>query len=290
MKITALTYPHQHFIDIAPLAARYEVLAWSVLTYLAAGQYKLMLRYSYKLLRLVKVYTRLDAQNILLRRKLEMLSHVPWRERVLRELGGLRRFASWEAARARILAQRNGVQQAHETSQPSWIYTPERLALSERLKAHVRKCARAGQSPLITRDRYKMDFEGQFRLPPLPRQKTGARQMKVYTQSSIVDYDFNPVPFGQFKGIGPAMVWPVEFYAAMEVDTNCHSGARSEPGRSIDCEAPSTMHAASRASASHCILRGKTQKVRNDRVKYRATPLHLSLDPKTYRYLFENPI
>lgn len=265
MKTASLTYPRQHFIDTAPLAARYEVLVQAVLAFIAAGRMREMLRHSYKIARLVRVYTRLERQNALWARKLEMLSDKGWRERVLRDLGGVRKLKLWEAARDRVLARGDSPACESEPNEPAWLYTPERIAESERLKAHARKCARATAHPRVFRDRVTMDFDGLFRLAPLPRLRASGRQIKVYTQNTIIDYDFNGIPFEAEIGLGPATVWPVEFYAAAKVEVDESSGVTLKIVKDDEVSG-------------------------SDTVEPRMLPLHLALSPKTYRGLFENPV
>lgn len=236
MKTASLPHPVYHYIDTAPLAARYEVMVAAIMGFIGAGRLGDMLRVSHKVVRLVRAFTKIEAQNILLTRKLEMLSHTHWRDRVLKELGGIRKLKLWEAAQKRILqriAEREGRSAMDRPApEPAWLYTPERMAESERLKARARMCMSASVHPNIFRDRYKMDFDGLFRLAPLSREglysEGAARQVKVYTQNTIVDYDWNPVPFAKTQGFGPASIWPVEFYAAMKVeaqsDRNCANG------------------------------------------------------------------
>jgi hypothetical protein len=228
MKTATLTYPIPHFIDLTPLSARFDFLTRAVLILIDAGQLRLAHRCSQKIVRLVREFSKLSTRNILLARKLDMLSDAPWRARVLTQLGGLKRLEVWERARQRVLAQGDRPLPERQNPQPSWLYTPERLSESERLKAHVRKCARATASPYIVRDRVRVDRDGLFRLPPLPRLKTGKRQLTVYTQNSISDYDFNAMPFYEPKGLGPAMVWPAEFYAAMRVEAKIGKALRQK--------------------------------------------------------------
>ena len=212
------TYPNLRFIDTAPLVSRFDVLAQAILAFTIAGQYLASMRAARKVIRLVRVVTKIEAHNAHLRLKLDMLSNKPWRDRVLKELGGVRKLKLWEAAKARIEARTAAPVKRPKPQGPAWLYTAERIAESERLKARKRACARASHNPLIMRDKCKLDFEGQFRLAPLPRGERAARQMRVYTQNTIIEYDWNPVPFQEEKGFGPACVWPVEFYAAMKIE------------------------------------------------------------------------
>ena len=84
------------------------------------------------------------------------------------------------------------------------------------------------------RDRVKMDFEGEFRLAPLPRGERAARQLRVYTANSISDYDWNPIPFATETGFGPAAVWPAEFRAAKDIEAGREPEA--DVRRKSDCE------------------------------------------------------
>ena len=108
MKTATLDYPTYtfRFIDTAPLAARYQLLCASIMLFIEAGQMARVLRLTHKVRRLVRAFTQLDRHNILLQRKLNMLSNAAWRERVLQELGGLRKLKLWEAAKKRIEVRR----------------------------------------------------------------------------------------------------------------------------------------------------------------------------------------
>jgi len=227
MKTASPTFSLQ-FIDTAPLAVRYSVMMASLMGFIAAGRYRDMLRLSHKVGRLVRVFTKLEAHNARLKRKLEMLSHRPWRELVVKELGGLKRLKRWEASYAQIKA-RGGRRLNTPEPQPAWLLTPERIAESERLKAHARKCGRATAHPRVFRDRYRMDFAGEFRLAPLPRAPRGKFQIKVYTQNSITEYDWNNIPFAKETGFGPAMLWPEEVFVAMEIEMGISQAHTSPP-------------------------------------------------------------
>ena len=162
--------PNLHFIDTAPLFSRYDVLVQAMLAMTIAGQFVLAGRAASKIGRLVRVARRLEAHNVHLQNKLDMLCHKPWREKVLKDLGGLRKLKLWDACKARIEARAAAPRKEPKPKGPAWLYTPERIAESERLKARKRACLKAGQNPRIVRDRYKVDVEGDFRLAPLPRE------------------------------------------------------------------------------------------------------------------------
>jgi len=218
MKTASLPLPRHNIINTEPLFLRYEVLAQAMLAMTLAGQFLKAGLAARKIVRLARVASKLEAHNVQLRNKLKMLSHKQWREKVLKDLGGLRKLIMWEAAKARIEARAALPKKESKRTGPAWLYTAERIAESERLKARKREIFRANQNPRIVRDRCKVDCEGDFRLAPLPRGERAPRQMKVYTENTIIEYDWNPMPFQEEKGFGPACVWPEEFYAAMKIE------------------------------------------------------------------------
>ena len=135
MKKASLTYPNHYFIDLAPFGVRFEVLTQTVLAFIAARQPRAALGYTRKIMRLLRAYKRLDRQNILWARKLDMLTDKAWRERVLKDLGRMRKLKLWEAARERILARggKPALIESLTDADPSWLLTSERIAESERL-------------------------------------------------------------------------------------------------------------------------------------------------------------
>ena len=76
-----------------------------------------------------------------------------------------------------------------------------------------------------------MDFEGQFRLAPLPRRVGAVRQERIYTQASICDYFYNAMPYYEMKTFGPATVWPAEFRAAAKAETVIRSSSVTYAGQ-----------------------------------------------------------
>jgi len=284
MKTTSLTSPSLRFIHTAPLAARYETLLTLIMAFIAAGRSQQVLRLSYRLARLVKLFIRLDSHNRLLERKLSMLCHPTWRARVLRELGGMRKLILWEAAQKRFQERAAVHPQRPEPYERAWLRTPQRIAESERFKAHARMCAKACAPINIVRDRCKMDFDGMFRLAPLSRGTHGTtRQIKIYTQdSSISDYRYNAIPFAKIKGLGPATVWPVEFYTAMGVEVGA-----SEVTLSNLCIPAKAENQA--PDSGHWIPKHLWDE-RNEVEIPSLIPLHAAIDRKTYRDIFENPV
>lgn len=276
--------------------------------FIAAGRLGDMLRVSHKVARLVRTFTKFERQNILLTRKLEMLSDTHWRDRVLKELGGMRKLKLWDAARKRMeqrIAERAGRAAIDRPApEPAWLYTAERMAESERLKARARMCMSASAHPNIFRDRYKMDFDGLFRLAPLSREglhsEGAARQVKVYTQNTISDYEWNPVPFAKTQGFGPASIWPVEFYAAMKVEseareektepqpTLCSRNSRSEYAGSPATSAPVDGDPGSGAWCPNSAPGTREKKEREERKKESLPliPIHQALSPKVHQDFF----
>ena len=197
--------------------ARYNILTAAILLMINAGRIGRALKLTHDVNHVIRLFVKFETQNTQLKMKLKMLLCKPWRTRVLKQLGGMRRLRSWEAAAARNAKPRK--ETGHDfDAEPIWLDTPERRAESERLKEHVKTCARACVSPNVVRDRIRMDFEGQFRLAPIPQGERRPRQEKTYTAGSICDYVFNAVPFYEDKGYGPAVVWPAEFRAAIAAE------------------------------------------------------------------------
>ncbi len=302
MKTAILTYPQHHFVDITPLTARYMVLTQSILTFLTAGCLRDVMRATQKVRRLIRLYSRLDTQNRLWARKLEMLSDRGWRERVLRDLGGLRKLKLWDAACERILERRDAPLKTPQAQEPAWLYTPDRIAESERLKAKVRQYSHNAHNLLIVRNRFHVDFEGEFRLAPLPRRERAVRRLKVYTAQTLSDYDWDPTPFEKDKGLGAAAVWPVEFYAAAALEANLMEGLDALSSViSAQCLETQTQKLRPNTEDSSLslgpavapvdVVKPNTPRLRDDKREWgNAVPLHLVLDRKTYRDIFENPV
>jgi hypothetical protein len=234
--------PAHHFIDTAPLMARYNILTAAILLMIDAGRLGRALRLSHDVNHVIRLFVKFETRNTQLKMKLKMLLCKPWRTRVLKQLGGMRRLRSWEAAAARNAKPRKETGHNFDAD-PVWLNTPERRAESERLKAHVKKCARACVSPNVVRDRIRMDFEGQFRLAPIPQGERHARQEKIYTAGSICDYVFNAVPFYEAKGFGPAVVWPAEFRAAIAAEEKLEAELKAEAESEADVQAGANLSA-----------------------------------------------
>jgi len=219
----AYRFRHQP-IDASPLTARFTALMGIFSLLLTLGRAREMLSVSRRIARTVKAYVKVATHNAHMERKLEMLLNPAWRTRVLDDLRGLDALHRWDEAVTRAQLRREGYLAPRRErrgrcappiqEEPSWWRTPERIAESERLKAHKRDCARACANPLTLRDPYKMDRDGLFRLAPLPRQKEpqehsedGAiRQPVIYSAQTIGDYSFDAAPVFRAEGFGPAPV------------------------------------------------------------------------------------
>lgn len=307
MKICLDTFRHS-YIDIAPLGERYRLMTAAMLALAEAGQMAKLLKLSKGVVRLVNVYTRLQTHNTFLTRKLNMLSDKPWRERVLKELGGMRKLTLWDSAKARIEARRKAKRDTEIQTPPksAWLYSEDRLAESERLKALAREFARAAVHPNIVRDRCKMDFEGEFRLAPLPRgprqTKATPSQPRVYTQQSISEYHFNPLPFAPETTLGPAPVWPEEFYLAIEADEIANLSEAAIPKMKPAAKPPVKFvgnrrerrrlkaEAKSGSKSPLAPIRPVTH-VKTDRWSHvPRVPVHLVIPQKTYERIFGLPL
>jgi len=137
-----------------------------------------------------------------------MLLRPNWREKVIADLGGWKRLRLWTFR-----------QEALEVVHTSKIYRPPDHPVpdAEELKrrARMRELMKANIHPRILRDPFRMDFDGWFRLPPQTRLKNPINEHPQYFD---YEYDFDPRPMADFRGIKtPITVWPEEFRAAADV-------------------------------------------------------------------------
>lgn len=142
--------------------------------------------------------------------KLNMLRHPEWRSKVLRDLGGRKALLRcWKA------------QFREKPKNKKERIKRRKLVLTEeeaRRRAHIRYCAKAALHPHVTRDPFKVDQEGEFRLPPVARHFTG----KV--DESPRDYEYRAEPLCDFTGLKtPIMVLPEEFMAFMDMDMDAEA-------------------------------------------------------------------
>ena len=206
-------------VDLAPIAARYQLLIGAFMTLLSAGHYTRLPVAAQRIYNVVRVYIKACAHNRHIALKMGMLSAPLWRARVLKELGGARKLSHWLQAYMRAANMLPASSKAATPSRPAWLDTPERRAQSEALKAYKRLCAKACVPTGTYRDPYKMDREGHFRLAPISRQTTDRpRITSIYTAQTIGDYIYNPIPVLRPVGYGPAIVTPLEFIAAARMD------------------------------------------------------------------------
>ena len=206
-------------IDIAPIAARYMAVIVGFQALLLAGNYRRLPSAAQKIRGVVRTLIKAQCHNHHVEMKWTMLQNPDWRARILLELGGSRKLKLWIKALMRKAGQLPKRRVPPQPEQPEWLQTPERIAVSEALKAHARYCAKACLPTGTARDPYRMDREGQFRLAPLPRiSSSQPRQAVIYTQMSIGDYNYNAVPIMKPSGFGPASVSPFEFIAAAKMD------------------------------------------------------------------------
>ena len=202
-------------IDTVPLAENINRLYLYVIALLDSGRHGEALEAMGKARRSLGAFCKAEFANAQRKLKLDMLSHKHWRRLVLKELGGAKALARWCAAMERCKL-REAVDDKAAPEPSAWRKTPEVMAEELRLKAHARKCAKATVHPRITRDPFKMDGEGQFRLPPLPR-LSGPRDTDAAwtTPFKISDYNYDATPVTKVSGYdAPIMIWPAEFEAA----------------------------------------------------------------------------
>ena len=286
------------YIDARPLEARYLALIALIKTYIDIGRHRAMERASYRMARTVKAYIKVLTHNDLLTRKLDMLANPIWRRRVLKDLGGLRKLKLWDKAFQRAQGDLPKRRVTPKDPEPVWWRMPERIAISEQLKAHARRCAKACVSEGIYRDPYKLDCDGIFRLAPLPRAKRqGVRKLTIYSEQTIGEYEYNAVPVYKPDGLGIATVWPMEFYAAMALEAEDQSAAAKDviPHRCILAQQKIDP-----GSAGLALVRDDNSEepedkdewydIIDDMIDRDINVLANFIGINTYRYVFENPV
>ena len=279
-------------IDTAPLVERYQLLMMLFHAMLLAGQPKAVLSVSRRVARLVKAYVKTATHNTHLRNKVDMLISPTWRARVLDDLGGLKALARWDDAVSRAQLRREGYlapRRRHVNAEPVWWRTPERMAESERLKAYARDCARNCVNPRTLRDACKMDRDGLFRLAPLPREPRGgetARKVTIYTAQTINDYRFNAMPVYQPQGLGPAPVWPIEFYAAMGMKFTYERGQYEQ----IDLSHEPALVIEEGVFEDGDIITHDVILHESNSYEDNQETLIAFIGVKNYNYIFENPV
>ncbi len=291
------------YIDAKPLEARYLALIALIKTYIDIGRHREMERASYRMARTVKAYIKVLTHNDLLTRKLDMLASPIWRKRVLKDLGGLRKLKLWDKAfqRAQGDLPKRRVAPRPKDPEPVWWRMPERIAESERLKAHARRCAKACVSEGTYRDPYKLDCDGMFRLAPLPRAKRqGVRKLTIYSELTIGEYEYNAVPVYKPEGLGIATVWPMEFYAAMALEAEDQNAISKDVIPHAEPKAIGTSSKIDSGSAGFALVRDdKTEDpedkdewydIIDDMIDRDINVLANFIGINTYRYVFENPI
>ena len=272
-------------IDVAPLVERYQLLMMLFSVMLSAGRPKAVLAVSRRIARLVRAYVKVATHNTHLARKVEMLLNPAWRSRVLEDLGGYEALYRWDEAvsRAQMRQQGNFAPQRHTNPEPVWMREPERIAESERLKAHARDCASACVNPRTLRDAYKVDRDGLFRLAPLPRLRGegASRKAVIYTAQTIGDYRFNAVPIYRPDGLGPAPVWPIEFYAAIGIKLTYERGQYEE----MDLTYEPALVIEEGDTVSHDVIPYEDSSYEGNQ-----ETLIQFIGVKNYNYIFENPV
>ncbi len=121
--------------------------------------------------KIARLIIQIEQENGRVTLKANMLKSSGWRARVLRDLGGVGALSRWEASLKRSKERRN-----IRPAPPTWF---EERRRAERNAERRRIASFAPSHPLIFKDKIRMDFEGQFRLAPLPRRKWAREQSRA---------------------------------------------------------------------------------------------------------------
>lgn len=146
--------------------------------------------------------------------KLHMLRLPAWRYRVIKDLGGVEKLIRlWKRLADQGAASRVTFKHQRQTLSDEEI----------KRRAHIKRCAKACAHPNIYRDPFRVDQEGQFRLPPMPRRLSNT------TSDKVRDYVYDARPVNNFMGLNtPIMVWPDEFMVFMDWEGRCEEQNKEE--------------------------------------------------------------
>jgi len=205
-------------IDTASLGQSINRLCLHVVALLDSGMHRAAFAAARKAQRMVRAFCKSEFANQQAKVKLDMLCHKHWRRLVLKELGGAKALVRWFAAMERYKLRAANTEEDEPIEPSIWRKTPERMEEELRQKAHAQKCRKAyaaGRSNIL-RDPFKMDSDGQFRLPPLPRLSRPRDPEAAWTTPfDIMEYHYDATPVAKVRGYAaPIMVWPAEFEAA----------------------------------------------------------------------------
>ena len=202
--------------DLAALAAHYTRLITVLNVFVLTGNFSGALKKSVEIGRAARALIKGKVRVASEQAKAKMLRCPGWRARVIADLGGTRKLALWNAAMGRAIARERSLRTSWEkpqAAQPAPVITPATIAAAKReaaRRAHIRDCAKACANPRIFKDPFRVDQDGLFRLPPVPRvPMTGSRP------ATPCDYAYDARKLTKLTGaFAPAMVWPIEFYIA----------------------------------------------------------------------------
>ena len=203
--------------DITALEQRYALLITQVMALIAANDFTQTLSVSRDIARAARALMAGKAQMAAAELKRKMLLNTAWRSRVIADLGGYRKLHLWQRARRRA-AMRAALLSLSSPVENGGTRRQTALPPAELTRrAGIRDRARACAHPLIFKDPVKVDQEGQFRLPAIPRAplpyalRSGARPHHSY------EFDARPVK-KQNKYAAAEPITPLEFYQAREAE------------------------------------------------------------------------
>jgi hypothetical protein len=227
MKTCSDFLPNQNYIDTAQMRAAYERLTALTLVMIEQKVGRGFLAHCRKVVKCVREFTRADWHNQQLELKLRMLASKTWRERVLKELGGEAALKRWDERmsnyRVAIYLRAMGLlEKSDAPKERVWRKTAERIAKELWQIAHAQKCAKAAAHPLIFRDPFRVDFDGQFRLAAVLCLRGTRRSPEVILATDpyyMERYEYDAMRVTKMTGFyAPVVIYPAEFRAAARVE------------------------------------------------------------------------
>jgi|GEM_PF-6368993 len=205
-----------------PAAAerRYGALILQVTALILARDFSGILSVSREIGRAARALMQAKARASAARMTRAMLADGRWRGRVISDLGGYRALHLWQRARRRaaLRAALLSLQSGGRGRAVSRAPLPPAEAAR---RAFIRERRRACAPARVFKDPFRMDFDGQFRLPPLPRAPWPAalRLLSGPAGRGSRAYDYDPRPVRrQNKYVCAQPVSPRAFYAAIAAE------------------------------------------------------------------------
>lgn len=226
-----------------------------LLTFVIIADSREVLRTARRVAKVTRELIKAETHNERVLLKWEMLLTPHWRERVLRELGGVKALKRWERLNDRAAKRRAGITIVKPHASPAQRQAraanlaKAKAALFEK-RAKTPRRFYDDSHPNIYKDPCKVDMKGQFRLAPIQRSKH-----KVKSQSVRAATPRRDVTHVKYSKIDPIPLWPQDYEIVGEFEAAAQSSSPVSPvqnrEQSIACKSlPDKTHESSKGPSS----------------------------------------